>query len=247
MKSQPQESAVKTSCKNCAFAIYENNTQIDCAFGRIEKFKDSVTEAYDNEKEFYLIDRLCTYFRDKKWGYNDNDKDRVKEESAASFDVIFNCNEITDQFSDVIKNFLTNNNYYAKKQRVFLAHEYEKPVKDKIIALSKFLNPNTIVSCCYSFEEFVHEQAMKNKSAFHIIVDSKNQEFSSDWLNTINKVLNQDLIRFMVAKINGIFVVNNFLYKTLQYIEPCLDYRKNIENILYIVKKDMYQEIQNDS
>ena len=98
MKSQPQENLIKTSCKNCAFAVYEEDTQIDCAFGRIEKFKDSVTEAFDNDKEFFIIDRLCTYFRDKKWGYNDNSMDKVEEESAISFDIIFNCNEISEPF-----------------------------------------------------------------------------------------------------------------------------------------------------
>lgn len=247
MKSQPQESPVKTNCKNCAFAVYEEDTQIDCAFGRIDKFEDSVIAAYDNDKEFYVIDRLCTYFRDKKWGYDVNDKNKVQEEAATSFTIIFNCNEIDDTYFEVIKNFLESNQYYDKKYQVLLAHEYDKTVDDKILSLSKFFRKNTFVSCCYSFKEFIHEQTMKNKSVFHAVIGPENKDFSSDCLNTINNIINEDLVKFVVAKVCGVLFVNNFLYKSLQHIEPCMDYQKNIEKILSVIKKDMYQEISNDN
>lgn len=248
MKSQPQENLIKTSCKNCAFAVYEEDTQIDCAFGRIEKFKDSVTEAFDNDKEFFIIDRLCTYFRDKKWGYNDNSMDKVEEESAISFDIIFDCNEISELFFETIKNFLINDAYYPRKHTIFLAHEYEKPVKNQIIALSKFFNKNTIVSCCFSFEQFIHEQAMKSKNVFQAVIRPENVGFSADYLTTINEAINQHLTKFVIAKVDGVTFVNNFIYKSFQHISPCSEYNKHIDSLVNSIKSsDMYKEIHNDN
>jgi len=59
-----------TACKNCIFAIYEGNTQVDCKVGRIEQYRslnsETVMEVFDNEKEFYVINnRICLYYRNK--------------------------------------------------------------------------------------------------------------------------------------------------------------------------------------
>lgn len=58
---------IHTSCKDCIFAEYNGITQIGCQFGLIEKHKD-VIEAYDNEKEFYIINqRICLNKRTQEW------------------------------------------------------------------------------------------------------------------------------------------------------------------------------------
>lgn len=62
---------IHTPCKDCVFAIYNQNTQTDCALGYIDKYKDkniSVLEAYDNTKEFYIINgKKCIGYRENKW------------------------------------------------------------------------------------------------------------------------------------------------------------------------------------
>jgi len=62
---------IHTSCKNCVFAIYDNITQTDCALKYIEKYKQQNTEiieAYDNEKEFYIVNKKkCIGYREPKW------------------------------------------------------------------------------------------------------------------------------------------------------------------------------------
>ena len=40
---------VHTACKNCMFAVYEDNTQTGCYINRLEKYSD-VLECYDEEK-----------------------------------------------------------------------------------------------------------------------------------------------------------------------------------------------------
>jgi len=52
-----------TSCKNCVFAKYEDNTQTDCLVGLIDQYKNvgiEILEVYDNDKEFYVINnKVC--------------------------------------------------------------------------------------------------------------------------------------------------------------------------------------------
>lgn len=58
-----------TSCKKCCFAVYKENTQVACKFNRLTAFQKagaSVIEAYDDEKEFFVVEgRVCNLFRDR--------------------------------------------------------------------------------------------------------------------------------------------------------------------------------------
>lgn len=64
-------SAVHTPCKMCAFAKFENKTQIGCSLEYIDIYKNNnieILEAYDNEKEFFIInDKKCIGYRESKW------------------------------------------------------------------------------------------------------------------------------------------------------------------------------------
>lgn len=52
---------MKTSCKDCLYNQEEVNTQVGCGMGRLNRYLEIglVTEAYDEEKEFCVIDRIC--------------------------------------------------------------------------------------------------------------------------------------------------------------------------------------------
>jgi hypothetical protein len=60
-----------TSCKDCVWAIYRDNTQILCdknLLKKYEKLNVSIREVYDDEKEFYVIEgRKCIFYRNKDW------------------------------------------------------------------------------------------------------------------------------------------------------------------------------------
>ena len=63
---------IHTVCKKCCFSIDEEKTQVGCSLGMIDRFKsinpDCVVPAYDNEKEFFIINgRTCLYCRDHNW------------------------------------------------------------------------------------------------------------------------------------------------------------------------------------
>lgn len=60
-------SKIVTSCRECKFSIFAGNKQTGCRFGLLEQYRDAgvtLLEGVDeNEKEFYLIDRICIYSR----------------------------------------------------------------------------------------------------------------------------------------------------------------------------------------
>lgn len=66
-----QINKIHTPCKDCVFAKYQENTQVDCELNYISKYKTKnieVLEAYDDEKEFYIINgKQCIGYRENKW------------------------------------------------------------------------------------------------------------------------------------------------------------------------------------
>lgn len=85
-------------CKNCCFAIYDQSrdvkpTQIDCEMGLLDKFRIkniTITEVYDNDKNFFVINTICPYFRNNniklqpRWKYCDDENRREKVLSEVS-------------------------------------------------------------------------------------------------------------------------------------------------------------------
>ena len=62
MKELLQE--INTSCKDCIFATWEEDTQIACDLGKIKLYKERKTpiiEAFDDEdKEFFVV-KACAH------------------------------------------------------------------------------------------------------------------------------------------------------------------------------------------
>lgn len=59
-------------CKECVFAKYENNTQVDCHLGLINRYKEKnieVIEAFDiDEKEFYIVNgKKCSGYKEEDY------------------------------------------------------------------------------------------------------------------------------------------------------------------------------------
>ena len=88
----PDVGEVKTLCRDCCFAVYEEQTQTDCKLNKIEKFRERgclVTPAYDKTgKEFFIIeDRFCVFWRGLDWVESADSKipkDRRSDEDLAT-------------------------------------------------------------------------------------------------------------------------------------------------------------------
>lgn len=245
MKSQPSEHTIKTNCKDCAFASYKDKTQISCEFNRIEKFGDDAIEAYDDDGEFYVIDRLCTYYRNKAWGYTSEDKGRVLKESALGFDIIFNCNNINATQAQIITHFINNHNYYPSKVNVILIHDYSHyaDAKELVSSIARQASTKIDITICDSVTSQIHQILLKTKHGYHALIEYP-ELLEINSLFKLNSFVNDDLNKLVAANVNGIEFIGNFVYQIFYNMNNNQNYQDNIANILKDCKsKDMYIEI----
>jgi hypothetical protein len=237
MKSQQLDQTIKTSCKDCFCAIFKDNTQTGCLFDRLEKFGKSAIEAYDNEKEFFIINRLCTYYRNKSWGYTLEDMPKVEKECALSFDIVFDCNTINED-SYIISDFINSCGYYDDKFNIYLNHSAENynSVKTFVCEVASKCTKPINISISFNHDRYMHELAMNIKSINHMTV-SNLSSLDKNLLQRINDTLNKDLKRFAVLKYHDILVINNYLYKSVYY-HTRQDYHECVNIVIDISKKN---------
>ena len=218
----------QTSCKNCIFAIYDQNTQIGCEDNRITKFGDDVIEAYDDSKEFYVIERLCNLYRPQGWNDGVKDIEKAKVESCLTFDILIDCDKISEQYRTSIKEELKNINYPSHKYKITLFHSYDKTrsEKENIINLcSEFDDMG--VSMYFDRTDYIYTFLSKVNRFFHIIVDETNISGLGKFINQINDLVNNDLQKIVICKTSDKIAISNVACKIL-YPDLYLDYEKNI-------------------
>jgi len=124
MKSKQLDRIAETSCKDCKFAIYEGKTQTGCEAGRAEIYmeKGMAFEAYDKDKEFYVINTLCSYKIEKKY---DLSIEQIKKIRKKSFGIaIYIEDEKAEGFQETIES-ICNIDYDLSKVSVCISHSYK--------------------------------------------------------------------------------------------------------------------------
>ena len=104
-----------TPCKLCIFAEYNDITQIGCKLNMLATFRNhdyaTVIEAYDDEKEFYIINGFkCLYWRHDNWEHYDKPLDvqrkQVSKEIAIKFHAIVFANNSLDDIRHTLNSLL---------------------------------------------------------------------------------------------------------------------------------------------
>ena len=142
MKSNQGEKPrhLQSNCKTCVFATYEGDTQTDCKAGRVEEYKKKglLIEAYDDDKEFYVIDGLCNFLRPPYWNNGEPDTDLAYSEVSPTHTVIIFLDNINhDNKQNIIDN-ICNINYDKSKIRVLLSQDGSVSKEEKEIAMELF-------------------------------------------------------------------------------------------------------------
>jgi hypothetical protein len=135
MKSKLDEAKVKTSCKDCAFAKYKDDTQVACLAGRISAFGNDAVEVYDLEKEFYVIARSCNMFRLKSWNSGDADVDKARKEIEVPFSFVIETDSLKNEDIDSIASGLSAVSYDKQKIQIIIS---QPSSKDHNVAFSLF-------------------------------------------------------------------------------------------------------------
>lgn len=213
MKSPFQDRLANTNCKNCIFAIYDGDTQIGCSQSRLEKFE--TIEAYDLEKEFYVVKGFCNYHRPKTWNGGIADKDKVKNESSVTFDIIIDCSNINDEYMNSIGNLLSSIEYNKEKYKVVLCHSHisEKNVKNHVFKLYKSI-AGLELSIYNDFDFYINNYIAKTRKTYHIYL-SDNKLVDSNIMEKINNKINDDVLKLLTAHSNETNIVSNYAYKSI--------------------------------
>lgn len=184
----------ETSCKNCIFADWADYVQTGCTADRLKNF-DQIA-AYDEEKQFCVIDTICTYYRPKTWNNGVPSVTKAEDECTPSVTIIF---YIKDDSLETIESLCWNISYISecyslKKVQVILTHnETVKPSNiSKVTKLLDWLNISYCGVGTFSYNpEYIGEIEVfkKVKGVFvHRVKDL--DSFDLRHMDEINHVLN---------------------------------------------------------
>lgn len=251
MKSQQQEKKYQTNCQDCLCAEYEGKTQTGCALNRIEIFKDrgEVREVYDAEnREFYIIDRICNGYRGPSWNGGKLDKDLILSDISIHFGILVDTKSIaqnTDE--DIVKNFvekIKSCKYDLSKISIALSNQIESKNFGSVMKLfNELINiPVKCVTINHNEEKIsgfyrnVLKSRFSNNFQFYTVTDLN--LFDLDLLNKVNDKLTIDLDKFSVAESKS----NQFILKDAFkfHLNTFLDYDLVLENFITLSKQTNY-------
>lgn len=234
----------QTSCKDCIFAIYDDKTQIGCEDDRINKFKDSVIEAYDDDKEFYVIDRICNLHRKKTWNNGQKSITKAKNESALTFDLLIDCENINSNYEKNIVEELCDISYPNNKINIFLFHSHKvsKEQKKLVMSLHSKLNKSKI-SVYFDKIDYIYSILTQSKNTFHMFVNEHNIENLANFLIVSNNLITNDLEKFILCSQDNKMLISNIAFKFL-YPNLYNDFENEIKNLKENARKEnMYIEL----
>lgn len=236
--------AIHTSCKNCVFAKYNDLTQIDCELSYIEKYKNknvSVIEAYDEEKEFYIINnKKCLGYRENKWFSQFNLEHSTLQEKINKFKEL---NFLQYLLMIDLKNFggkdlenLKNQIYSCKiKPQKIVIIRYRNSIDDfKYENIKNLFDKDTfkgswriqtMVDESLSHEDILHNVTNINKG-YRFMVDIKNPNNDlNDVVDKANQIVYEDLDQLEVVSNKDRSII---LFSSVSYRWSLVVERKNI-------------------
>ena len=216
----------QTSCKNCIFAIFDKTTQTGCLHNRIDKFGKDVIEAYDEEKEFFVIKRLCNLHRDVSWNSGVCDLEKAKRESELTFDILINCDNINTEMSEYIINLILHQNKKCKIQ-LFYAHDSSNEKKE--IVKNIFLkSPFTNISVYFNKIEYIYSVISRSLNIYHAIIDETNYKNLEQFIVQINSYINNEMSKAIIFKNNNKIAIMTLACKMF-YPNLYLDYENEYQ------------------
>jgi hypothetical protein len=220
--SQLENNTVRTSCKNCVFATYRDNTQIGCLHDRIHSLKLMetenncyVTEAYDDEKEFFVVNRFCNMYRDKtKWNNGIPDTIKAQDESKVTFNVIVDLGYLSEDYQKYIVNFIIHCEKYGINKVDFHFIHNNMLTKDQKQAAFKVgsMVAGNKISIYFNRTYLMHSSIIRSTRSFSVIVTEHNR-VAQNILHLVNNEINVNLKKILLIKNNENFIFSNIAYK----------------------------------
>lgn len=200
-----------TPCKHCQFAIYDGITQTGCKFNLIDEYKNlgiTIIEAYDEEKEFYLVkNKICMYYRSNEL-FKDYTKEQVAKQNQFKFDsyIYIDNTSTLEQVQQSLDSlldqtlqptrivFILNQGQIKPSQIRVLGHTIPKSIKWKTEII---INSDLDI---FSSTDFVASQLKKEISHYSVI--KAGTKLPSNTLYDFNDLILNKLECLLVIYIN---------------------------------------------
>ena len=224
MKSKPPDKSLQTNCKECLFAIYNKDTQTGCMTNRIDMFRntprgDVVIEARDEEKEFYVIDGLCNYFRPPKWNDGQPDLEKAQQESQTKFTVLIHADDITKETLSSITTSIKEIDYPKDKISIIISHDIELATEKRIMVRKMYdffvskLDIQSSINVYLDPKRQDHE-AFRKANCLYFIRTTINENISKNIMKEIDSRLNQHAVRAVVFSNGNTKAISYYVFLT---------------------------------
>ena len=206
---------IHTPCKDCVFAKYENNTQIDCFVNYLDTYRSKnieILEAYDDQKEFYIINsKKCIGYRENKWfkqfDLQDSDIDqkikKYHETNVLDYMIVIDLkNLVIDQLENILLQISTISIQpkkvvfirYADNNLAFPYSSIENLLK-KYNAKYKW-RIQTILDPLLSYDQIINNITNLNTSYRFILCVNKYNNDLDRIISLTNQKVHHDLDQF---------------------------------------------------
>ena len=224
MKSKPPDKSLQTNCKECLFAIYNKDTQTGCMANRIDMFRntprgDVVIEAYDGEKEFYVIDGLCNYFRPPKWNDGQPDLEKAQQESQTKFTVLIHADKITKETLSSTTTSIKEIDYPKDKISIIISHDIELATEKRQMVRKMydfFVSELDIQSNInvYLDHKRQYYEALRKAHCVYFISTQMHEKIPKNTMKEIDNRLNQQGVRAVVFNNGNTKVISYYVFLT---------------------------------
>ena len=234
-----------TSCKECIFAVYDDKTQIGCDLDRIDAYRDKgdniVLEAYDDEKEFFVINNYkCRCFRNKYYAINrpnKNHKESVLKEIKTKFCFIIYANNYIEGVKTTLVNL--KHHGYPIEEIVIILDKNEEQFKMDYITMASELLPGVTWRVNVLQQDIDHYKTIDmvlhhNKKHFDFFTYLNSCEGLPDGiLQKIDDKLNKEINVASAIKVDycgSYFTFYNFgLYNRMETPDKMYEFDKKLE------------------
>lgn len=248
---------IKFNCKNCVFAICENEQQIDCKLNRLEKLKPNY-KSEPLEDNFYSFNRMCNTFRPKHWlsTYHNDDIEIAQKEVYAeiyprlTFIIEFNYDlyNLISILHDIENQTIPN--------RKFVIIINDKPEYNEDI----FKNMQSILTTnvgAYHIVQTIEEDMIYGKSdeGFKFAKNGwtvflkEGETVPRNFAEKIHNRINIEMKRFIFcqSKTNTKMVIQSAIYKLLNGNKPKVISEDTVDNRPFIEKFNDLEQTDPDS
>lgn len=201
---------IHTACKKCVFADYQNNSQVGCSIGYLEKYRNinaHILEVYDEEKEFYVInEKKCLCYREDSWFEQHDMKNssledkiaKVQETNHLHYLLVVNLLDFSDD--DLTQTIKQISELSVKPQKIiFVRYVSNKSFEFKVLSdLLKSSNLNcawriqSMIDDSFTYKGILHNIVNLNKGyRFVLSVENPTENLDNMISYADNKIYNE--------------------------------------------------------